>query len=174
MSRHRSREASHSNGSTLLAAIAGVLAGAAIGVLVAHRLGGVRGIRKRFREQFGGRGFDLDALREMAGEAYEDEPLGEEFAEDELEMDEAEELAAAALESRVLAALLADPALRERAVDISALDESVVELSGWVRTRAERRRAAELARAVPGVSAVVNELFTGDPDTIPAAGAASR
>jgi len=173
MSRHRSREAPHSNGSTLLAAVAGLLAGAAIGVLVAHRMGGVRGIKKHLRERFSG-GFDLDAVREMAGEAYEDEPLGEEFEDDELEMDAEEERAAAALEARVLEAFLADPALRERAVDISALDESVVELSGWVRTRAERRRAAEIARAVPGVSAVVNELFTGDPDIVPAAGSASR
>jgi len=167
MTRRRIDDSGH-HGSTLLAALAGALAGVALGVLLADRLGGVRGIRRTLGERFAGAGIDLDELREMAGDAFADELL-DEYDEDELATDEAEAAAAEALEARVLAAFTADPVLRERAVDISALDGGVIELSGWVRSARERRRAAELARGVAGVETVVNELFTGDPDAIPAA-----
>ena len=49
-------------------------------------------------------------------------------------------------------------------MDIGALEPSVIELSGWVLTKAERMRATAVARKVPGVVTVVNELLVGDPD----------
>jgi hypothetical protein len=64
----------------------------------------------------------------------------------------------------VLKAFVADPVFRERAVDIGALEPSVIELSGWVLTKAERMRATAVAKGIPGVLTVVNELLVGDPD----------
>ena len=167
MPRTRYRDDSNSNGATIGAAIAGALAGIALGVLLSHKLGGVKGIRERLRGKFGkGSGFDLDALRAMAGEAFADDPLDDEYDDDELEDDAADFEAAAVLEARVLAAFTGDAVFRERAVDIGAMDGAVIELSGWVQSTAERRRAAMLAREVPGVTMVLNELLVGDPETL--------
>jgi hyperosmotically inducible periplasmic protein len=50
-----------------------------------------------------------------------------------------------------------DPQLQDAAVDIR-VDAGLVTLSGQVRDAAARSRAVELARAVPGVRSVRNEL----------------
>jgi len=164
----RTRVESDSSGK-LIAAAVGAVAGLALGVLVAQKLGGLEGIRGRVRRRFGvataGEELDLDRLREFEGDTFADEPLGEEFEDDEL-ADEEEDEEAAELEARVLAAFVADPVFRERAVDIGALEPSVIELSGWVATKAERMRATSIARNIPGVVTVVNELLVGDPDSV--------
>lgn len=63
-----------------------------------------------------------------------------------------------ALEARVLAAFEEDEILGRRAVEISALGEGVVELTGWVHSTEEAVRAASVARAVPGVEMVLNRV----------------
>jgi len=63
-----------------------------------------------------------------------------------------------ALEASVLAAFRDDPVLSQRAVEISGVDGSVVELTGWVRSLDEAARAASVARQVPGVSMVLNRV----------------
>jgi hypothetical protein len=169
MRRSRHRDDAASSGPSLVLGVAAALAGIAIGVLITHRMGGLKGIKARFRKRFGrgGGGVDLERLREFADEAFADEDdLGEDLL-DTLEHD-APDAAAAALEEKVLAAFVADELFRERPVDISARDAAVVELTGWVRSKAERMRATALARKVPGVITVVNELLVGDPDTIDA------
>lgn len=166
MRRHRHVVSeSHSN-APLIAAVAGGVAGVALGVLLAQKLGGVTGIRKRLRALLGkGGAFDLNAMREFADEAFAgaeefDYEWGEE--EDEPASSEANE----ALEARVLAAFMADPILSLRAVDIGATSEAVIELAGWVNSKSERMRATAIARRVSGVETVVNELLVGDPDVI--------
>ena len=62
------------------------------------------------------------------------------------------------LEDVVLRAFLADPVLSERGVDIGAISEGIVELSGSVWTEEESHRAASLASRTPGVRTVVNRL----------------
>jgi hypothetical protein len=64
----------------------------------------------------------------------------------------------AALEARVLEAFINDPILRERAIDICASGNGVIELTGWVQARAEIGHALTLARGVPDVSAVIDRL----------------
>ena len=159
-----------SHGATLMAAIGGALAGVAIGILLAHRLGGLDGIRRRVKSAMRRGGEGLEARRASEGEAFADEPLDEGY-DDELDddVDAATDVEARALEARVLAAFLADPVLRDRPVDISVVDGSVIELSGWVRSRAERQRAAKLARKAAADGTIANELLVGDPDasTVP-------
>jgi hypothetical protein len=157
----RSRYREDRSGRNLTVAIAAVLAGLALGALISHRLGGLEGIKSRVKKRFRRGGLDLERLREFADEAFADEDdLGEERYESW------EDDGATALEAKVLAAFLADETFRERPVDISARDSEIVELTGWVRTKAERMRATAVARKVPGVVTVVNELMVGDPETI--------
>lgn len=67
------------------------------------------------------------------------------------------------LESRVLEAFHNDPVLRDRAVDIGAIAPGVIELTGWVHGDDEIRHALTLARGVPDVEHVVNQLAVRTP-----------
>ena len=51
-----------------------------------------------------------------------------------------------------------DPVLRERAVDIGAINPATIELTGHVYTEIESEHAVTIARGVPGVTTVVNRL----------------
>jgi hypothetical protein len=62
------------------------------------------------------------------------------------------------LEERVLEAFRNDPILSERAVDIGAVGEAIIELTGWVHSEDEAHHAVTLTRGVPGVDTVVNRL----------------
>jgi hypothetical protein len=62
------------------------------------------------------------------------------------------------LEDMVLNAFLRDELLGLRAVDIGAISQGIVEISGTVFSDAESKRAVALANAVPGVRTVVNRL----------------
>ena len=68
------------------------------------------------------------------------------------------ELARQRLESRVLAALEGDSSLRTRPVEIAAVGDGVVELTGAVHTIEELSRATAVARQVPGVAMVLNRI----------------
>jgi hypothetical protein len=62
------------------------------------------------------------------------------------------------LEERVLEAFRNDPVLSERAVDIGAVGEAIIELTGWVHSEDESHHAVTVTRGVPGVDTVVNRL----------------
>jgi hypothetical protein len=142
-------EPSSSHGMMYLAA--GAAAGLAAGLFISRRYGGLREFAAAVR------GALLDGLDEFG------------YGEDELEGDE--ELAgtdgdaAAArveLEERVLEAFRNDPVLSERAVDIGAIGDGIIELTGWVHAPAEVAHASTLARGVPDVDTVVNGLVVRD------------
>lgn len=145
----RYREEESSGGSALLI-VAGALAGLAAGVLIAQRFGGVSAIAGRVRSRLAGGAVDTGDWR------------GTEDDIEEEEQDYAEEGGFAAgdneLEERVLEAFLNDPIMSERAVDIGAVGEAIIELTGWVYTDDESDHAVTLARGVPGVETVVNRL----------------
>jgi hypothetical protein len=131
-----------------LYATLGALAGFAVGIVVAQHYGGVGGLTDRLRERFG---------RAQAGDAIDDEhedyDASDEEDDHERPLDPTEEL-----EERVLEAFRNDPILSERAIDIGALDEGIVELTGWVNAPDEAEQAVVVTRGVPGVDTVVNRL----------------
>ena len=155
--RYREEEETGSHGALFLAI--GAVAGFAAGVLMAEQLGGLRGITDRIREKFGGAG------EELLDDDGDDE--NDEFDDDDEYEDNVDEYAAAyvapikgsdELEERVLEAYRNDPILSERAIDIGAIQEGIIELTGWVNAEDEAKQAVDVARGVPGVETVVNRL----------------
>jgi hypothetical protein len=139
---------------TVTSVLLGAVAGFAVGMLVAQRVGGFSGLVKKVR-----RGAD-EATGELTGP-----PVTDQFSEfDEYEDDELEEVSeeGSELEERVLEAFRNDPILSERAIDIGGIGEETIELAGWVTTEDEAEHAVVLARGVPGVITVVNRIAVGD------------
>ncbi len=64
--------------------------------------------------------------------------------------------------ARVATALLADPALSRRSIEVETLSDGVVELSGRVASRDEAGRAVRVAENTAGVFTVVNRLVADD------------
>lgn len=61
------------------------------------------------------------------------------------------------LTAKVKAAVLNDPALKSAEFNVET-HKSVVQLSGFVSTQAAINKAVELARTVPGVTSVRNDM----------------
>ncbi len=142
MSPIRYRDESPSIGGVIASITAGALAGFAVGVVIAQKMGGLSGIAARISRRF--------------PESDDGSDLHHGYGEDE--MDELEADGASLLEEEVLDAFEHDPVLSERAIDIASVGTGVIELSGWVRNEAESRRAEAVTRRVTGVEAVVNRL----------------
>jgi hypothetical protein len=141
---------------TVTSVLLGAVAGFAVGMLVAQRVGGLSGLTARLR------GGADDAAAELPGGPV----VADDFAdyEDDYEDDELEASGAegSELEERVLEAFRNDPILSERAVDIGGIGESTIELAGWVSTDEESEHAVTIARGVPGVGTVLNRIVVGD------------
>ena len=166
----RIREEEESSTGTMLAGLTlGALAGFAVGVLVAQKSGGVAGLAARLRRRWEELE-DEETAEAAAAEGEEEE--GEEGEErenelvenDELEEEEAFGTTETVLEEQVLEAFRGDPVLRERAIDIGAVGEGVIELSGWVDSDDESEHAETTARHVAGVESVVNRIVVGRAD----------
>ncbi len=150
--RYRDEETSSHTGLYLTI---GALAGFAAGVLLADQLGGFRGISDRIRDRFGGS--DGEDQGEEDTE-YEDEADLDEFDDEEEAAYVAPIKGADEIEERVLEAYRNDPILSERAIDIGAIQEGIIEISGWVNAEDEAKQAVDVARGVPGVETVINRL----------------
>jgi len=122
--------------SGLLFLAAGAVLGLAAGLVVADRFGGFSALTSKIRERVG-RHRDDDDLEDDESEVEEDDE---------------------ALEERVLEAFRNDPILAERAVDIGAIGDGIIELTGWVHEPDEATHAVTITRGVPGVETVVNRL----------------
>ena len=156
-----------SAGTSIATVLMGAVAGFAVGMFVAQRVGGFDGLTRK-----------LQGIRDAgdSGRRYDRAP---DYLDDEIE-DDAETFAAGEavyggeddeheapladdgtplLEERVLEAFNNDPILAERAVDIGALGEGTIELAGWVESDDEAEHAVTLARGVPGVDTVINRLL---------------
>jgi len=151
--RYRDEE---SNATSALYVALGALAGFAAGVVVAQQYGGISGLTAKLRNRFGKLGHEDEEEAQLHAHAHDHDYEDEEFEEDVIDegpLDATEEL-----EERVLEAFRNDPILSERAIDIGAIDEGIVELTGWVNAEDESQQAAVVARGVPGVETVVNRL----------------
>lgn len=148
-------EEESSSRSALYIAI-GAAAGFAAGVLMAERMGGFKGLTDRIRDTFGGGSgeeeddFDYEGLED-------DDEFDPDF-DDDLDTTSGSLNGEEELEERVLEAFRNDPILSERAVDIGAVEERIIELTGWVNSDDESHQAVAVARGVPGVETVVNRL----------------
>ena len=151
MSPFRYRDDDSSSG-TVMGVLVGAIAGFAVGMLVAQRVGGFGGLRSRLRRR---RSRDAELAESGRGADAADY---DDLENDEFEGDENDSV----LEERVLEAFRNDPILSERAVDIGSIGEGVIELAGWVDTEDEAEHAVTLAGGVPGVTTVVNRMAIGD------------
>lgn len=153
----------------------GAVAGFAVGMYVAQRVGGFSGLTSQLKRglktagdgaarQFDFAGAEYDEIEEetdvpATGAAVDDED------EDFNGMDAVEGVATddvPLLEERVLEAFNNDPILAERAIDIGSDGRGIIELAGWVDSDDEAEHAMTLARGVPGVETVVNRLLVDD------------
>jgi hypothetical protein len=140
-------EASSATGALYIAL--GALAGFAAGVVVAQHYGGIGGLSHRIRQKLG---------RADHG-AISDEDSYDDAAEFDVDDDHHRPLTPTEeLEERVLEAFRNDPILSERAIDIGAIEQGIIELTGWVNAEDETDQAVVIARGVPGVDTVVNRL----------------
>lgn len=177
MSPIRYREDDPSLGGIILGLTVGTLAGFAVGVVVAQEAGGIPGVMKVLRRGLAAIEEEMHGadLLEEGDDNYGDDDL------DDVELDEApedEEYASEAdlargddgparradgtsLEEHVLGALEEDPVLCERPIDIGAIRDGVIELSGFVSTPEEADLAARVVKRVAGVQSVVNRLEVG-------------
>jgi len=162
MKRIRLHDDEPSVGSIAAGVTLGALAGFVVGVVVAQRVGGLSGLSARIRERLDGlvhRG--QEELDSLAGEEHEEVAEDEFEDEYEEEEEEADVSGDSALEERVLRAFRRDAILSERAIDIGAIGEGIIELSGWVETQEESEHAMSVTRTVPGIVTVVSRLFIG-------------
>ena len=142
-----------STAGTVTSVLLGAVAGFAVGMLVAQRVGGFSGIANRMR-----RGAEEAGERLVGQRAVADDFADyDEYEDDELETSEGTEL-----EERVLEAFRNDPILAERAVDIGGIGDATIELAGWVNSEDEAEHAVTIARGVPGVETVVNRIAIGE------------
>ena len=141
---------------TVTSVLLGAVAGFAVGMLVAQRVGGFSGLTNLARRVRGG--------ADQEAEAASGPVVADDFSdyEDDFEEDELMETEGSELEERVLEAFRNDPILSERAIDIGGIGEETIELAGWVTSEEEAELAVVLARGVPGVSTVVNRIAVGD------------
>jgi hypothetical protein len=156
MSPFRYREEDSSSTGTILGVLAGAVAGFAVGMIVAQRVGGFSGLKSKIARRGEQMRDSAQSFRDRYAAADEDE--FEEYEEDELESPDYDE----SLEERVLEAFRNDPVLSERAIDIGSISEAVIELAGWVEDEDEAQHAVTIARGVPGVDTVVNRIAIGD------------
>ncbi len=127
--------------SLIVTSALGAAAGFLSGVVLAQKVGGLSGLARRMR----------DATREeleLAAQAFEPEDAGGGQTR----------AAVVPLERKVLRAFRGDAVLRERGIEIAAIADDVIELTGWVDTAEEARHAVAVARRVRGVHTVVNRL----------------
>src|SRR4030081_4149137 len=134
----------------------GAAAGFAAGVLMAERFGGFKGLTDRIKDTFGG-GTEGAEEEEVDYEGLGEDEFDPDF-DDDLDTPKASLNGAEELEERVLEAYKNDPTLSERAIDIGAVEDGIIELTGWVNSDEEAHQAVVIARGVPGVATVVNRL----------------
>ncbi|MEO7367605.1 MAG: hypothetical protein ABIZ36_06595, partial [Gemmatimonadaceae bacterium] len=127
MSPFRYRDEESNSASALYVAL-GALAGFAAGVVVSQQYGGISGLTSKLRDRFSKLESD-DGELQLDAHAHDHEYDGDD-EDDEFEGDgdEGPLDATEELEERVLEAFRNDPILSERAIDIGAIDEGIVEL----------------------------------------------
>lgn len=153
---HFRRQPDHSTAQSVLFLTVGIVAGVVTGVALAQRYGGFKAITERMRSRFGEHERDSDDREHFYSHSDEGGDL-DDFSAEQDELSPMEEL-----EERVLETYRNDPILSQRAIDIGAMEEGVIELTGWVHEASEATHAVTVAGGTPGVLTVVNRLAIRD------------
>lgn len=169
-------------GSPAIGLMVGALAGFAVGVMMAQKMGGFAGIAEKLRAQLGGVGNTLlDPVKGAGAEGdftelddLDDVDDIDGIDEDDFDYSEEDEYAAggrdeefeAELEERVLEAFRNDPILCECAIDIGAVGDGIIELAGMVDLEKDSAHAVVVARGVPDVETVINRILVGTEETV--------
>ncbi len=155
----------------MLYLLAGAVAGFAAGVVISQRSGALRELPGKLRDLFAGDSAD-QLLEDEEFDAYDDDEFdlpdgagraglaetGVGIASASDDYDDIDVDGSMELEERVLEAFSNDPILQERPIDIGAISEGIIELTGWVNADSEVAHAVTVARGVPGVDTVVNRV----------------
>lgn len=141
----RDRDSRRDEGGSGLTFLLGAGAGMALGMLLSRTLSEPETVR-----QAGTR------LRERARD------VALHLGPGRLRREVREQLELTRLEDAVLDAFLLDELLSERAIDVGAISQGIIELSGSVHAAEEAERAVALARRVEGVETVVNRMDVED------------
>jgi hypothetical protein len=164
MSPFRYRDDDSSTGTAIAGVLLGAIAGFAVGMAVAQRVGGFSGLAERLKAKRA-RG-DSDDRFAGSYDEIEETDVADEDVETEDEIDEsvtaASDEGVPLLEERVLEAFNNDPILAERAIDIGSMGVGIIELAGWVEDEQEAEHAMTVAHGVPGVDTVVNRLMVDE------------
>lgn len=174
MARLRFRGRRQPSGRTLMLLALGAVTGIALGVVLADRSGKLDGLKSKVRDAKRRRRLareeaptarhaeDVDVDHEIEDEDTHRYPSVRQPAEADIARGESahahEGPDDAELESRVLEAFRNDPTLQGRAIDIGAIGDGIIELTGWVHSPAEVGHALTLARGVPDVAHVMDRL----------------
>jgi hypothetical protein len=151
--REEEEEEESSSRTALLIAV-GAAAGFAAGVLMAERFGGFKGLTDRIKDTFGG---GTEGEEDFDYEGLDEDEFDPDF-DDDFDTPKGSLNGTEELEERVLEAFRNDPTLSERAIDIGAVEDKIIELTGWVNSEEESHQAVVVAGGVPGVDTVVNRL----------------
>jgi hypothetical protein len=166
-------EKESNTGAAIATILVGAVAGFAVGMYVAQRVGGFSGLVAKLRPRRKSGETRTGAYYEAAGEGFLDEGFDADDDLDEDDFDESEfdeedadgaEGNVSELEHRVLEAFSNDPILSERAIDIGGVGADGIELEGWVDDDTEAEHAVTIARGVPGVRSVANRLMVDAED----------
>ena len=163
MARLRFRGRSQQRNGMLVLVALGAVAGLALGVLLAEKSGGLDGLKTRVRNAKRRRRVDEhdhaddDHLAPGVAPRYAADAADGEHADEDV-LREAHRPSEAELEARVLEVFRNDPTLRGRAIDIGAIGDGTIELTGWVHSPAELTHALTLAGGVPDVEEVMDSL----------------
>jgi hypothetical protein len=125
----------------------GALGGIALGLLLS---------RRTMQQPAGGLGSDLREKARQAGERARS--AVSRIEPGRLQRMAGEQTELTELEDAVLDSFFTDSVLSERGVDVGAISQGIIELSGSVWSDEEAQRAVRLANAIPGVRTVVNRL----------------
>ena len=164
------REEESNSTATVATILIGAVAGFAVGMYVAQRMGGFSGLASKLRPRRKSGPHRPEKYYEAHDGDYLDDDESfdgldgdDEFLDPDDSTDLAEDAASHSdvpiLEERVLEAFVNDPVLSERAIDIGTTGPGDIELEGWVDDDTEAEHAVVIARGVPGVKSVANRLM---------------
>src|SRR6185503_3663981 len=136
----------------------GAAAGFAAGVLMAERFGGFKGLTDRIKDTLGAGGGGGEEEEDFDYEGLDEDEFDPDFDDEDIVPSKSSLNGSEELEERVLEAFRNDPILSERAIDIGAVEDGIIELTGWVNSDDESHQAVVIARGVSGVETVVNRL----------------